>query len=722
MPNNDEDYLNKLLQSVGADENLAKGKKASKANLSADELEEERLSREVRNAVDRNNASNKDESIEAFNEEDANSIDSINPEDFADLEGLAEDDELENELNDDFDDADLSEDDESASLIDALGDIMDGYNDSGLDLNLEDEANAVTDDDDNDEDNNDEDELTIDPDDLEKDSEVEEESEEESDEELDEELEGSDEELDADDNDHEDEISIEESGDADGDEAADDEADDEAGGDGDETADDEADGDDADLSSLEDIMAETEEIDEEEAIDPEAVKDNVSEDDGLSEEEKDLKADEEIDKLLSETDLDEGMDLASNDLAGEFADGELSDNEIERLVNMDLDNIIEDATSDSMSVEELFAEDDEETREDGDEAEDKKKEKKEKKKKEKKAKKSKDEVELDDLIEETTKKPGFLAKLKDIFFESLEDEDLEEEDETRGKSKRRTDENGRILDEIDGEAGEDGAPKKGFFAKFKYRLAQWKKKQAEEEAQEEEQQAIADEEAKKAKEEKKAAAKEAKEAKKAAEKEKPKKEKKEKPKKEPKPKKPKKPKPEPKPEDILKIKPVSMIMFILFVAGVIVLLLVLINAVNYDYSSSTAKNYFNKGDYAAAYEALDGLSLNESDTTLYEQAKTILYVERQYEAYTLYLQMNDNTEALNSLIKGVIAYDKYCDAAEALGVSDEFEAAYEEILNALEDTFSIGENKAESLAEMYSSDFTEYYFVIIEYGKAAGTE
>ena len=704
MPNNDEDYLNKLLQSVGADENLAKGKKASKANLSADELEEERLSREVRNAVDRNNASNKDESIEVFNEEDANSIDSINPEDFADLEGLAEDDELENELNDDFDDADLSEDDESASLIDALGDIMDGYNDSGLDLNLEDEANAVTDDDDNDE------------------------------------------ELEADDNDHEDEISIEESEDADGDEAADDEtdgdddeaaddetdgdddeaADDEASGDGDEASDDEADGDDADLSSLEDIMAETEEIDEEEAIDPEAVKDNVSEDDGLSEEEKDLKADEEIDKLLSETDLDEGMDLASNDLAndlaGEFADGELSDNEIERLVNMDLDNIIEDATSDSMSVEELFAEDDEETREDDDEAEDKKKEKKEKKKKEKKAKKSKDEVELDELIEETPKKPGFLAKLKDIFFESLEDEDLEEEDETRGKSKRRTDENGRILDEIDGEAGEDGAPKKGFFAKFKYRLEQWKKKQAEEEAQEEEQQAIADEEAKKAKEEKKAAAKEAKEAKKAAEKEKPKKEKKEKPKKEPKPKKPKKPKPEPKPEDILKIKPVSMIMFILFVAGVIVLLLVLINAVNYDYSSSTAKNYFNKGDYAAAYEALDGLSLNESDTTLYEQAKTILYVERQYEAYTLYLQMNDNTEALNSLIKGVIAYDKYCDAAGALGVSDEFEAAYEEILNALEDTFSIGENKAESLAEMYSSDFTEYYFVIIEYGKAAGTE
>ncbi|WP_051195471.1 hypothetical protein [Lachnospira multipara] len=680
MPNNDEDYLNKLLQSVGADENLAKGKKASKANLSADELEEERLSREVRNAVDRNNASNKDESIEVFNEEDANSIDSINPEDFADLEGLAEDDELENELNDDFDDADLSEDDESASLIDALGDIMDGYNDSGLDLNLEDEANAVTDDDDNDE------------------------------------------ELDADDNDHEDEVSIEESEDADGDEAADDEA----SGDGDEASDDEADGDDADLSSLEDIMAETEEIDEEEAIDPEAVKDNVSEDDGLSEEEKDLKADEEIDKLLSETDLDEGMDLASNDLAndlaGEFADGELSDNEIERLVNMDLDNIIEDATSDSMSVEELFAEDDEEIREDGDEAEDRKKEKKEKKKKEKKAKKSKDEVELDDLIEETPKKPGFLAKLKDIFFESLEDEDLEEEDETRGKSKRRTDENGRILDEIDGEAGEDGAPKKGFFAKFKYRLEQWKKKQAEEEAQEEEQQAIADEEAKKAKEEKKAAAKEAKEAKKAAEKEKPKKEKKEKPKKEPKPKKPKKPKPEPKPEDILKIKPVSMIMFILFVAGVIVLLLVLINAVNYDYSSSTAKNYFNKGDYAAAYEALDGLSLNESDTTLYEQAKTILYVERQYEAYTLYLQMNDNTEALNSLIKGVIAYDKYCDAAGALGVSDEFEAAYEEILNALEDTFSIGENKAESLAEMYSSDFTEYYFVIIEYGKAAGTE
>ena len=661
MPNNDEDYLNKLLQSVSAKENLEKMNKASKSNLSAEELEEERLSKEVRDAFDKSNTSQKND-IEAFREDENDSLDTYESND--DLKN--DENDLHTEL--DFDDADLS-DDESASLIDALDDIMDGYNESGVELNI------------------DEDNDNIDTSDMEI-SELETDDMEVSDTEV-----------------SDTEVSDAEVSDA---EVSDAEVSDTGRSESLETTD------------LEDIIAETEEIDEEEVIDPNDIKDNLSEDDELSDEEKDLKAEEEIDKLLSETDLEEAasLDVSTDDLSGE-----LSDNEIERLVNMDLDNIIEDVTSDSVSVEDLFAEDEEDEKEEGEEdsKEEKKKAKKEKKKNKKAKEKNEAEV-LDDLIEEKEKKPGFLSKLKDIFFESLEEEDLEEEDDKSKKHKRRTDENGRILDEIDDETSEDGAAKKGFFAKFKYRLDQWKKKQAEEEALEEEQEAIAAEEAKKAKEEKKAAAKEAKEAKKAAEKDKPKKEKKEKPKKEPKPKKEKKPKPEPQPGDILKIKPVSMILFILFVAGVIVLLLVLMKALNYEYGSSAAKNYFNKGDYASAYRTLDGLSLNESDETLYEQAKTILYVEKQYEAYTLYLKMNDNTEALNSLIKGVMAYDEYCDLANSLGVSEQFEAAYEEILTALEETFSIGEDKAYSLAEMYTSDFTNYYFVIMDYGKAAGTE
>ena len=117
-----------------------------------------------------------------------------------------------------------------------------------------------------------------------------------------------------------------------------------------------------------------------------------------------------------------------------------------------------------------------------------------------------------------------------------------------------------------------------------------------------------------------------------------------------------------------------MIMFILFVSGVIVLLLVLIKAVNYDYSSNNAKNYFAKGDYFTAYKELDGLSLNETDKTIYEQAKTVLYVQSQYRAYNSYLEMDNKTDALNSLIKGVIAYDKYIDDAKNINV-------YEKIKN-----------------------------------------
>ena len=188
--------------------------------------------------------------------------------------------------------------------------------------------------------------------------------------------------------------------------------------------------------------------------------------------------------------------------------------------------------------------------------------------------------------------------------------------------------------------------------------------------------------------------------------------------KQPKPKKEKKTKEPPKPGDILKIKPVSLIMLAFFVAGVVVLVCVLNSALYYNTNSSQAKTYYNNGEYAKAYSKLNGMKLNSNDKTLYEQASTIMYVRRQYDSYNNYMSLNMKTEALNALIKGIDRYNTYRSSAQELGIDDKFKAEYQNVIDALQNTFKISEAQGISLADMSNSDFTNYYLKIKEYGKA----
>lgn len=455
-------------------------------------------------------------------------------------------------------------------------------------------------------------------------------------------------------------------------------------------------------------------------------------------------ADAQVEELLNNTDISEAAkaEITSDD--GQ----ELSDSDMERLLNMNLDDIIEDVTSESVSVEDLFgysAADDEINVDVESEPESK-------------ATPANNDNHSDisaaealaagEVIGEIKKKKGLFSKIKDIFFDSLEDEEEENNTEEKKDKKKKknkkekansentdnanktdsseennqtsdaVDDNEQLIDEVfqGKETLEDmEAPKKGFFAKFKYRLAQMKAKRAEEERLEEEAEALEEEEKQKAKALKKEEAAKKKEEKEKAKKEAPKKEKK--PKKE-KPKKEKKPKPEPKPGDILKIKPMSMVMFVLFVAGVIVLIFMLNKSTYYDNTLSQARLYYNNGNYSKAYSTLDGLDLKDNDKIFYEQVSAIMVVERQYDSFTNLLKVDMYTEALNSLIKGVDRYHEYYDKGEELGVQEKMDVSYQKILQALQDTYKISEREALSLVELSKEDFTNYYFKIEDYGEA----
>ena len=482
---------------------------------------------------------------------------------------------------------------------------------------------------------------------------------------------------------------------------------------------------------------------------------------------KDAKAEEEVNKMLEDTPVEEA---AGATITPADDDSELSDNDMERLMNMNLDDLIDDvkADTDSISIDDLLNQGDElkraeaqaqaqaleeelaekekndsqvneteagnegavsdiENRQDADnkEADNKEPEKKE-------------SVQVDEskIKPEKPKKDSFFKKIKKVFFDSLEDESPKEEAADNGNGENTSsedksadkpeadngepkDENEQIIEDVFGNKDtldDSEAPKKGFFARFKYRLAQMKAKRIEEEKAEEEAERLDNEEKQKKKELKKAAATEKKEKKKQAAEQKkaakPKKVKQSKPKKEKKPKEP------PKPGDILKIKPLSLVMLVLFVAGVVVLISVLNSALYYNTNSSQAKTYYNNGEYDKAYSKLNGMKLNSNDKTLYEQASTIMYVKRQYDSYENYMSLNMKTEALDALIKGIDRYNTFRSTAQELGIDDKFKAEYQNIIDALQNTFKISEAQGISLADMSNSDFTNYYLKIKEYGKA----
>ena len=482
---------------------------------------------------------------------------------------------------------------------------------------------------------------------------------------------------------------------------------------------------------------------------------------------KDAKAEEEVNKMLEDTPVEEA---AGATITPADDDSELSDNDMERLMNMNLDDLIDDvkADTDSISIDDLLNQGDElkraeaqaqaqaleeelaekekndsqvneteagnegavsdiENRQDADnkEADNKEPEKKE-------------SVQVDEskIKPEKPKKDSFFKKIKKVFFDSLEDESPKEEAADNGNGENTSsedksadkpeadngepkDENEQIIEDVFGNKDtldDSEAPKKGFFARFKYRLAQMKAKRIEEEKAEEEAERLDNEEKQKNKELKKAAATEKKEKKKQAAEQKkaakPKKVKQSKPKKEKKPKEP------PKPGDILKIKPLSLVMLVLFVAGVVVLISVLNSALYYNTNSSQAKTYYNNGEYDKAYSKLNGMKLNSNDKTLYEQASTIMYVKRQYDSYENYMSLNMKTEAVDALIKGIDRYNTFRSTAQELGIDDKFKAEYQNIIDALQNTFKISEAQGISLADMSNSDFTNYYLKIKEYGKA----
>lgn len=270
------------------------------------------------------------------------------------------------------------------------------------------------------------------------------------------------------------------------------------------------------------------------------------------------------------------------------------------------------------------------------------------------------------------KKPGFFSRI--FSFLTAEDED---EEEKEGELASNSEENKKILGELEAE-DEKGTGKKK--KKKKKNLKGDNEESGPEEGKESEEEQESGKKAKKDKKEKNKKAK---------------KEKKEKKKKkgtentenaEP-----------AEPEKKVSKKKVVIIFIICFLIMAIILLSCIFLPRNAD--GKKAKRAFYKEEYRQCYQLLYGKDLNESEQIIFDKAKTLFSMERRWDSYQNFLLMGKELEALNSLIIAPGIYDRLYEKSVKLNILEELTEIYKKILNELDVKYHVSEKRARELSE-----------------------
>ena len=89
---------------------------------------------------------------------------------------------------------------------------------------------------------------------------------------------------------------------------------------------------------------------------------------------------------------------------------------------------------------------------------------------------------------------------------------------------------------------------------------------------------------------------------------------------------------------------------------------------------------FDNEDYETCYENLYGLNLNEENQSMYNKSETILVLRRKLSSYENYKRLGMDVEALNALFEGVRMYPQIQAKAQEYNVVEKVDSIYNSIL------------------------------------------
>ena len=149
---------------------------------------------------------------------------------------------------------------------------------------------------------------------------------------------------------------------------------------------------------------------------------------------------------------------------------------------------------------------------------------------------------------------------------------------------------------------------------------------------------------------------------------------------------------------------VTVILFFLCIGGAVILGT---NVFDYTLVITKATTYFERQKYGMAYREILGVNVKEQDKDLESRIYTVMYVERQYEAYENYRAMDKPDKALDSLLQGLAKYDDYYQEAQTLNILDDYNYAKNQIVTALNEAYGMTEADALELLQLPDQEYTE---------------
>lgn len=149
---------------------------------------------------------------------------------------------------------------------------------------------------------------------------------------------------------------------------------------------------------------------------------------------------------------------------------------------------------------------------------------------------------------------------------------------------------------------------------------------------------------------------------------------------------------------------VIVILFFLCIGGAVILGT---NVFDYTLVITKATTYFERQKYGMAYREILGVNVKEQDKDLESRIYTVMYVERQYEAYENYRVMDKPDKALDSLLQGLAKYDDYYQEAQTLNILDDYNYVKNQIVTALNEAYGMTEADALELLQLPDQEYTE---------------
>ena len=147
-----------------------------------------------------------------------------------------------------------------------------------------------------------------------------------------------------------------------------------------------------------------------------------------------------------------------------------------------------------------------------------------------------------------------------------------------------------------------------------------------------------------------------------------------------------------------------------FVVMLVIFLIYGGNLYQYNKKMQHATNMYVEKKYSEAYDTLWGIEIKEDDMSFYNQIITVMYVMRYYEAGCSHVELKDYAQGLDSLIKGIKAYDKNQNNAREYKCFDDMTVVLGWINDELKEVYGLTESEARELSLI--DDKYEYAFKV----------